>query len=513
MFSRKYIKDLKTEDYVSYVLNYEMPNNVGEKYVYNNAETFLLSVFFQEEFQINIKDFIAKEIFEPLKIKKFIWDNYGKYCPGATGLFLSHKDLFKVGKLILQKGLWKDKQIISSKFIEEMCSTHIDTPYAVKPNRILPKFGVGFVVNTSYDGWVFKDGTNAQYIILNLKKNQLITILSDEEDMTLAQQILKDVICGVLYDDNYQYLHAMKETQTWYSAELVGGGWSSDLKFKVFAENGEKLLLRVSDIKTKEKKEKEYEALCKVDNLGILVSKPYRFGVLEEFGKVFMVLGWIDGKNVEQAMPNLSLEKQYKVGFEAGKILRMMHSLPSELSIEQWRTKNLKTLNERIQLYNDCNYKIEHFDEMMNFINSNIDLLNNRKLTFHHGDYQGRNIIVSDECKVGVIDFERTSSGDPFEEFNRMMTYTRRFSEAFCCGQIDGYFDGEKIPEDFWRVVAFHTSMKLLTTIIYGVITNQKHIYEENEIAKKILLEDYHYFEKFVPDWYTKNKFSKHKQN
>ena len=471
MFARKNLKDIQPEDYVSYVLNFDLPNNVGEKYVYNNAETFLLSVFFQEEFGLNIKDFIAKELFGPLNIQKFVWDNYGKYCPGATGLFLSHADLFKVGKLILQKGLWEGKQIISDEFIHEMCSTQIETPYAVKSNRILPKMGVGFVVNTSFDGWIFKDGTNSQYLIFNFETNQLITIFSNEEDMTLAQQILKDVICGILYDEKYQYLNKIKGSQTWYLAELVGGGWSADLKFKVFAENGEKLLLRVSDIKTKEKKEKEYNALCQVDDLGILVSKPYRFGIVAESGKVFMILGWIEGKNVEQSMPNLTLHQQYVAGVEAGKILRKMHSLPSELSKSDWKEKNLKVLHERTELYRGLNYKIEHFDEIMKFINSNINLLDNRKLTFHHGDYQGRNIIVSDDCKVGVIDFERTSSGDPFEEFNRMMIYTRRFSETFCCGQIDGYFGEEQIPEEFWKVVAFHASMKLLMTIIYGVAT------------------------------------------
>lgn len=45
---------------------------------------FLLSVFFQEAFEINISDFIAKEIFNPLGIKKFIWKNYDKYCSGGT---------------------------------------------------------------------------------------------------------------------------------------------------------------------------------------------------------------------------------------------------------------------------------------------------------------------------------------------------------------------------------------------------------------------------------------------
>lgn len=194
MFSEKFIKGLDDKTFIDYVLNYDLPNEPNEKYVYNNAEIFLLSVFFQEAFEINISDFIAKEIFNPLGIKKFIWKNYDKYCPGGTGLYISHKDLFKIGQLILHKGNFNGKQIISQKNIEEMCSTQIDTPYAVKPERVLPKIGVGYIMHISRDGYIFKDGTNGQYLIINFNKNLLISILSSEKEMKYVTEILRDLI-------------------------------------------------------------------------------------------------------------------------------------------------------------------------------------------------------------------------------------------------------------------------------------------------------------------------------
>lgn len=75
-----------------------------------------------------------------------------------------------------------------------MCSTQIKTPYAVKPNRVLPKEGVGFVMHISKDGYVFKDGTNGQYLIINFSKNQLITILSSESEMQYVTEILRGLI-------------------------------------------------------------------------------------------------------------------------------------------------------------------------------------------------------------------------------------------------------------------------------------------------------------------------------
>ncbi len=194
MFSNKFIKDIYPKNYVEYCLNYPLKNQPNTKYVYNNAEPFLLSVCFQEYFGINIKDFIVKEIFKPLKIKDFIWKNYDKYCPGGTGLYLSHKDLFKIGQLILSKGNFEGRQIISKRYIEQMCSTQMQTPYAVKPERVLPKESVGLVMKISRNGYVFKDAKNGQYLIVNFDKNLLITILASEKEMQFVTEILRGVI-------------------------------------------------------------------------------------------------------------------------------------------------------------------------------------------------------------------------------------------------------------------------------------------------------------------------------
>lgn len=194
MFSERLIKDIDEKDYVNYVLNYDLTYQPGEKYVYNNAELFILSVFFQEAFKINIKDFIVNEIFNPLGITKFVWNNFGIYCPGGTGLYLTHADLFKIGELILHKGNYNGRQLISQKFIEDMCSIQISTPYSIKKERVLPKIGVGYVMHISRDGYAYKDGTNGQYLIINFSKNLLITILSSEKEMNYVSEILRGII-------------------------------------------------------------------------------------------------------------------------------------------------------------------------------------------------------------------------------------------------------------------------------------------------------------------------------
>lgn len=75
-----------------------------------------------------------------------------------------------------------------------MCKTQLEVPSAYKPERVLPKIGIGYYTFISRDGYVFRDGSNGQYIIANKDKNTLITIMSTENDMKNITEILRDLI-------------------------------------------------------------------------------------------------------------------------------------------------------------------------------------------------------------------------------------------------------------------------------------------------------------------------------
>ncbi len=120
MMSERYIEDIDKNELLDYALNYDIPFDVGTRFAYNNLEPFILSVFFQESFGINLKDYINEKIFKKLNIKEFEWDNYGKYCPAATGLYLKHSDFHKIGQLLLSNGRYNGKQIIPEKWMIEL---------------------------------------------------------------------------------------------------------------------------------------------------------------------------------------------------------------------------------------------------------------------------------------------------------------------------------------------------------------------------------------------------------
>ena len=194
MMSERYIEDIDKNELLDYALNYDIPFDVGTRFAYNNLEPFVLSVFFQESFGINLKDYINEKIFKKLNIKEFEWDNYGKYCPAATGLYLKHSDFHKIGLLLLNNGRYDGKQIIPGNWIVEMTSIQLETPSTYKPERVFPKIGVGYYTFISRDNYIFRDGSNGQYIIVNKEKKLLVTTMASEKDMKKITEIFRDII-------------------------------------------------------------------------------------------------------------------------------------------------------------------------------------------------------------------------------------------------------------------------------------------------------------------------------
>ena len=194
MFSEKYIGNLDKNNILDYALNYEIPHDVGTRYAYNNVEPFLISILFEEGFGINLSDFVKDNIFDKLKITEYKWDNFGKYCIGASGLYMKHSDFHKIAQLILNNGKYDNEQIVPEYWITEMTSLQIETPNMYKKDRVFPKVGAGYFCFISENGYVFRDASNGQYIILNKEKNMLITIMATEENIKNVTEIFRGII-------------------------------------------------------------------------------------------------------------------------------------------------------------------------------------------------------------------------------------------------------------------------------------------------------------------------------
>ncbi|HEY2493296.1 MAG TPA: phosphotransferase family protein [Paenibacillus sp.] len=289
---------------------------------------------------------------------------------------------------------------------------------------------------------------------------------------------------------------------TWNKVEAVNKGWSKDKKYYIQATDGRELLLRMSDISQYEKKKWEFESVRKLDHIDVLMSRPIGFGICNNGQSVYSLLTWIEGEDAKDVIRTLSNTDQYRLGVKAGEILRKMHDIPAENSQMSWAgVYNLK-IDKYITNYKACGIHLKGAESIINFVEHHRYLLENRYVSFQHGDYHVGNMIVTSSGELGIIDFNRVDDGDPWEEFNRI-TWDASLSGLFASGRINGYFNNE-VPDQFFRLMALYIASNQLSSIHWAIPFGQEEVDIMLDRAGDVL-NWYDEFRTYVPNWYLAN--------
>ena len=295
-------------------------------------------------------------------------------------------------------------------------------------------------------------------------------------------------------------MFGIDSSENWLSCEKITKGWSSDEKYVIVTSDGQKLLLRISDISAYESKKKEFEIVEKYSRLGFSMSMPIDFGICNEGKSCYMLLTYIEGKDLEYALPELSEREQYLIGREAGKILRKIHEIPLEECDIPTETKQKKKLWQLSRYEESPHLRVAKDETAIEFVKNNIGLIWRESPVYQHGDFHPGNLIYMDDGKIGVIDFNRWEVGDPYEEFYKLESFGTEVSIPYSIGQIDAYFDDE-IPNDFWGALAVYCAHAALFSIKWAEKFGQDDIDGMVERCYRAF-EHYDNFNSIVPKWY-----------
>ena len=283
------------------------------------------------------------------------------------------------------------------------------------------------------------------------------------------------------------------------SKEPIHKGWSSDKKYCVTDETGTKYLLRISAFAQEEKKRAEFCMMEHVAALGVPMCKPLEFGVCED--GVYSLQSWIEGVDADAYIPTLSDTEQYAYGLEAGKILKKIHSIPAPTTQEDWETRFNRKMDYKIQKYSECPIKYENGQAFIDYIDANRYLLKGRPQCYQHGDYHIGNMMIDEEGRLQIIDFNRDDYGDPWEEFNRIVWCAQK-SPLFASGMVNGYFENN-VPTEFWRLLALYIASNTLSSVYWAIPFGQDEIDTMLNQAKEVLFW-YDNMKNPVPTWYFK---------
>jgi CubicO group peptidase (beta-lactamase class C family) len=129
-------KVYKRKDWLQYTLNLPMIHEPGSTSTYCTMGVVLTAEIISQASGLTIDEFAKKHLFIPLQIDNFYWGHTSKkeVIPSAKRVYMTPRDLAKIGQLVLNNGTWKGQQIVSKKWIEEATTpktkiTNIDYGY------------------------------------------------------------------------------------------------------------------------------------------------------------------------------------------------------------------------------------------------------------------------------------------------------------------------------------------------------------------------------------------------
>ncbi|MCX6227436.1 MAG: serine hydrolase [Bacteroidia bacterium] len=150
---------------VQYVLDKPLVSQPGIRFTYNSGACHLLSVILTKATGMTTENFAWLNLFQPLGIQRRSWqvDKQG-FNNGGAGLSLSPYDMVKIGTLILTRGEFQKKNIVSPKYIRKAILSQISTNNS-------QSFGSGYgyclwtggIENHSY---AFANGFGGQFIVV-----------------------------------------------------------------------------------------------------------------------------------------------------------------------------------------------------------------------------------------------------------------------------------------------------------------------------------------------------------
>ncbi|HXZ15335.1 MAG TPA: serine hydrolase [Roseiarcus sp.] len=116
------IRMYKSPDRAEFVLSRPMSDPAGTRFYYSGGNPYVLSALITRKTGEDALDFARDELFKPLGISSVRWgeaDAQG-VTDGESGLFLTPRDMAKLGYLYLHEGSWDGERIIPPAWVERV---------------------------------------------------------------------------------------------------------------------------------------------------------------------------------------------------------------------------------------------------------------------------------------------------------------------------------------------------------------------------------------------------------
>lgn len=169
----------------------------GERFAYNTAATYMLSAAVQKRTGMTVQDYLEPRLFEPLGIRGHVWNKCAGASEGGIGLHLSADDIWRLGVLYLQNGVWEGKRLLPEDWTMDARRPHADNSMNGTPDWCA---GYGYQFwNNAGDGFR-GDGAFGQLCMVLPEKNAVVAVralVSDmQKEVEFVQKLAAEIDSG-----------------------------------------------------------------------------------------------------------------------------------------------------------------------------------------------------------------------------------------------------------------------------------------------------------------------------
>lgn len=274
-------------------------------------------------------------------------------------------------------------------------------------------------------------------------------------------------------------------------------GWSRDKKYILTSSDYKKYILRITDSSFHKERLRQYNILKDISKYDLHTTKAVDFGILDG-GSVYMLMTYLEGEEGIKYVNDIDDDTAYKLGLEAGEILRMLHNIPVDSSNYDWWRKYQEKLPNKIYNIRNCGRKVKMQEKIIKYYEDNLYLMKDRPLLFSHGDYHLGNMIINNG-EVGIIDFEKSTIADPYDDL-KPFRWNVLANEYFETGLINAYFEFN-IPDDFFPILKFYAAESMISQLPWALNYGEEEIKTAYMLVDK-QLEWYDNLKLDIPTWY-----------
>ncbi|MCP4273934.1 MAG: serine hydrolase [Gammaproteobacteria bacterium] len=188
-------------DPMQFLLDRPMDTTPGTTFAYSTGVSYGIGKIVQKSSGMNIHQFMEQFLFTPLQITDYdYWALDGQIHTGSA-LYLSIRDMAKLGQLFLDKGLWNGTRVVSEAWVDEATHRYVDNG----------NWGYGyqwwmrrFQVNGQSLDCFYADGFGGQYIFVFPGINAIIAFHGDaytdaEKEHRNVTRIMEDFLLPELF--------------------------------------------------------------------------------------------------------------------------------------------------------------------------------------------------------------------------------------------------------------------------------------------------------------------------